>query len=282
MGTLRTYIPDERVSFVEADGTRFGYLSWGEGPLVLLFHGFPDSAYAWTRMGPTLAAAGYRVVAPFLRGYAPSAIPDRDTTVERLGRDVLALIKALGAERARIVGHDWGAEAVYAAASMEPDRIERLVTIGLPHRRALRLTPGLFWLARHFLTLRLPGAERRFAADDYALLETFCRRWSPGWTPPAEDLEPTKNIFAAPGTVHSALGYYRAVDPRTPAYFKRKLAMPTLCIGGTSDPALDEADFARTARYCANDFRLAMIPGGHFCHRESEAAFLAAVLPFMQ
>ncbi len=286
MTSPRIHVPERDVSFVEVDGLRFGYLAWepsrGEdAPLVLLVHGFPDTARSWSTIGPELARAGYRVVAPFTRGYAPTGLPERDTDVERMGRDLLGLVDALGAERARLVGHDWGAEAVYAAASLAPERLERIVTIGIPHRSALRVTPRALWAIRHFLTLQLPGAEARFAADDYAMVEMLYRRWSPAWTPAPEELEPVKNAFAAPGCLHAALGYYRASSLRTPALFRRKLEVPTLSVGGTGDPLLGEADFVRTGEHCTAGFRVAMIGGGHFCHRESERAFLDALVPFL-
>jgi surfactin synthase thioesterase subunit len=90
-----------------------------------------------------------------------------------------------------------------------------------------------------------------------------------------------RNAFAAPGCLHAALGYYRAFHLTTPSFLRTKLAMPTMCVGGTGDPLLTEADFARTGAHCAAAFRTAMIAGGHFCHRESERAFLEAVVPFL-
>src|SRR5580698_9273016 len=104
-------------SFVEANGLRFAYLEEGSGPLVLLVHGFPDTPHTWDAVRPAVAALGYRVVTPFTRGYYPTAIPaDGAYDSDTLGRDVLALIPALGETRAIAVGHDWGASAVYSAA----------------------------------------------------------------------------------------------------------------------------------------------------------------------
>src|SRR5262245_64260522 len=95
--------------FVDANGLRFGYLEQGSGPLVLLLHGFPDTALTWDRAMPALAQAGYRAVAPFMRGYAPTAIPaDGAYDTETLGKDAIALIHALGADAAVVIGHDWG------------------------------------------------------------------------------------------------------------------------------------------------------------------------------
>ncbi|HEY8086236.1 MAG TPA: alpha/beta fold hydrolase, partial [Polyangiaceae bacterium] len=125
--------------FLEANGVRFAYLEEGQGPLVLLVHGFPDTAHGWDAVRPAIAAAGYRVVSPFTRGYAPSAIPaDGAYDTETLGRDVLALIDAFGENRAIVVGHDWGASAAYAAATLAPDRVSLLVTVAIPHPASLR------------------------------------------------------------------------------------------------------------------------------------------------
>ena len=89
----------DAIHFVEANGLKFAYLEEGSGPLVLMLHGFPDTAHTWDDLRPRIAANGYRAVSPFMRGYHPSAIPDRDTDQETLARDPLALIEALGAAR---------------------------------------------------------------------------------------------------------------------------------------------------------------------------------------
>ena len=101
---------------VQANGITFHYLEMGQGPLVLCMHGFPDHAHTYRALLPALAAAGLHAVAPFMRGYAPTTAPadDRYQSV-LLCQDVVALIDALGVERAFLVGHDWGAQAVYGA-----------------------------------------------------------------------------------------------------------------------------------------------------------------------
>src|SRR5213078_1539062 len=99
---------NDDIRTVEANGLRFAYLEQGSGPLVLLLHGFPDTAHTWDRALAELARGGYRAVAPFMRGYFPTAIPsDGRYDADTLGRDALALIEALGEESAVVVGHDW-------------------------------------------------------------------------------------------------------------------------------------------------------------------------------
>lgn len=120
----------------------------GEGPLVLAFHGFPDTPHTWKELGPHLAAKGFRVVAPFMRGYAPTEAPQTDTVSRELGLDVVGLANALTSEPAHLVGSDWGAEAVYAAVGLEPTRFKTL------HRAAVK--PSL----RHF-SLELKRASQR-------------------------------------------------------------------------------------------------------------------------
>ena len=97
----------DEIHYLDANGLRFAYLEEGSGPLVLMLHGFPDTAHTWDDLRPRIAAAGYRAVSPFMRGYHPSAVPDRDPDQETLARDPLALIEALGADDAIVIGHDW-------------------------------------------------------------------------------------------------------------------------------------------------------------------------------
>jgi len=115
---------------VRANGLEFGLLEAGTGPLALCLHGFPDSAYTWRHLLPALAEVGFHGVAPFLRGYAPTAVPDDACYgLGALVADAVALHQALdGDGDAVLIGHDWGAEAAYGAASFAPDRWRRVVT----------------------------------------------------------------------------------------------------------------------------------------------------------
>src|SRR6202161_4476444 len=117
------------INFIDANGLRFAYLEEGSGPLVLLLHGFPDTAHTWDDLRPRIAAKGYRAVSPYMRGYQPTAIPARDADQETLARDPLALIDALGASEAVVIGHDWGASAAYGAAALGPDRVKKLFVL---------------------------------------------------------------------------------------------------------------------------------------------------------
>ena len=112
---------------VRANGLSFATLEAGDGPLVLCLHGFPDHARSFRHQLPALAAAGFRAVAPFMRGYPPGAIPeDRDYSGLALGRDVIALAEHFGAQDAMVVGHDWGAPIVWNAAVRHPEESRRV------------------------------------------------------------------------------------------------------------------------------------------------------------
>ncbi|MEE3853363.1 alpha/beta fold hydrolase [Gordonia sp. LSe1-13] len=134
----------ERID-VDLGHIRLHALCWGdpEGPLAICLHGFPDSAWTWRYLGPVLAEAGYRVVAPFTRGYAPSDIPDDgDFHVAALAYDALALHHALGGDgRAVLIGHDWGAMTVNAIAARTDDRFRRLVALAVPPIAVIRRQP---------------------------------------------------------------------------------------------------------------------------------------------
>src|SRR5215472_5682299 len=165
---------------VQANGVTFHYLEAGRGPLVLCLHGFPDNAHTYDDLLPVLARAGFRGVAPFMRGYAPTTpAPDGRYQSVLLAQDAAALVTALGAERAFLVGHDWGATATYGAAVLAPDRIERIVTIGAAHPGAVRgaLASNYerhkgIWHAYFF---QMPFAEQVVAADDFAFLDRWWR-----------------------------------------------------------------------------------------------------------
>ncbi len=280
---MRTYRPEPDVKFVQANGLRFGYLEAGEGPLVLLMHGFPDTAHSWDDVRPRLAEAGFRAVTPFMRGYAPTEIPKGDRYyAKHLGGDVVGLIEALGEEKAVVVGHDWGAFGSYAAANLAPEKLTKLVIVGIPHPATMKPTPRLAWGVRHFVTLRLPGAARRFARRDFAEMKVLYDRWSPTWDAPPEELEATKNALSAPGSCHAALGYYRCLTPVVPGLLRKRIQVPTLIFAGLDDSIVEPSVYERGARMFTKGYEVVSLPGGHFLHRESPDGFAEALLRFLR
>ena len=254
---------------VNANGVRFAYLEQGKGPLVLLVHGFPDTAHTWAPAMAQIAAAGYRAVAPFTRGYHPTEIPsDGAYDVTVLARDLVALIEALGEQRAVVIGHDWGAAAAYVAAATAPERIGLLVTFAIPHPGALRPTPALLWRVRHFVTLRRRGAAAQLRAHDFALVDELWRRWSPAWTSiPADETTAVKVAFREPGVVEAALGYYRALTVRLPAASRLPISIPTVAFAGEQDLIAPRV-YEKVRHMFTASYEVVQVPGGHFMHRE--------------
>jgi pimeloyl-ACP methyl ester carboxylesterase len=263
---------------IEANGLRFGYHTLGEGPLLMLLHGFPDTARAWDPILAPLAAAGYRVVAPYLRGYSPTEAPATDTTTDELGQDVVGLIDAFGEDRAIVVGHDWGAAAAYAAASLAPDRVRRLIAVALAHPAGFK--PGLrdMWAARHFATFRRATAPRKFIAHDFRGLRSIYRRWSPQWQFAESDLADIKRCLSSPTSREAIFGYYRAVARKPSPLLRRRIEVPTTAIAGESDGALRVGVFAEAAVRFNGPYNVVTMPGGHFPHREHPELFLEHLL----
>lgn len=275
----------------------FHYLEAGRGPLVLCLHGFPDNAHTYSDLLPALAQAGFRAVAPFMRGYAPTApAPDGRYQSVLLAQDAVALITALGAERAFLVGHDWGATATYGAAALAPERIERMVTIGAAHPAAVRGNLAASYERHkgiwHAYFFQMPFAEQIVAANDFAFLEHWWRDASPEYDP-APIIERVKTTFRQPGVVTAALNYYRHTfhpanrDPALQVLQERvssaPTAVPTLALHGTRDrPGRLEA-FEGMDDLFLKGLEKVVVPGtGHFVHVERPGEVARRIVEFFQ
>ena len=276
--------------YLTANGIRFAYHQLGpqDGPLVLCLHGFPDTAQSYAQLLPQLAAAGYRAVAPYMRGYAPSGLAaDGDYSTRALGQDVLALIDALGARDAAVIGHDWGAYAAYCAANLDAIRIHRLVLMSVPHIggavQSLRQLKRS-WYIWFFQLSALP--ERRVARDNYAFIERLYRAWSPTWAISEEDLRPVKQALAAPGGLAAAIGYYRAMfrgsSRASWALLSAKTTPPTLMLSGAIDGAVGAEVFGRSQEAFSGPFEFQLLPDiGHFPQREAPEDVGKRILAFL-
>ncbi len=276
---------------IQANGLNFTYRdTGGDGPLVLCLHGFPDTPHTWSDLMPRLHAAGYRAVAPFMRGYPPTEAPANGSySAKDLAEDAVALLDAFGAATAIIIGHDWGALAAYAAVALAPERFERLITVAIPHPRALNLNnPRALWAARHFVTFQVRGATVAWMErDNYAALDTIYRRWSPTWDYPDTELAPAREALAQPGGVEGMLGYYWSflAERRNPAVqtlLRRHTTIPTLTVLGEADGALALDTMKRPYNAFTGAYTQVIMPGaGHFLHREKPQAFADHVLSFL-
>ena len=177
---------DVETGSIRANGVRFHYIAMGTGPLLLCLHGFPDHAHTFRHQLKHFSAAGYRVVAPFMRGYAPTTSSEGATFyVADLAHDVVELVKSLGAGRATLLGHDWGAHAAYGAAVLAPEMFDRIVTLAVPYgpglREAFVTSPEQQRRSWYVFFFQSRLAEAALAYDDHALVERLWRDWSPGW-----------------------------------------------------------------------------------------------------
>lgn len=284
---------------VQANGLEFQGLSMGDGPLALCLHGFPDSPWTYRHLLPELARAGFRAVAPFMRGYAPTGIPaDGDFSVRALAADANALHAALGGDsRAVIVAHDWGSAAAYGALGAAPERWRRAAILNVPPLGVFGQVAFRYdQLKRsfYFWLFQMQIADGLVAADDLAFIENLWRDWSPGFDP-APEMARAKACLRDPAHLRAALGYYRTFfDPTTfgsPAWAEEQTAVlgrapkcPTLYLHGTRDGciALDEAGAVAIRNAFPEGSIVERIPGvGHFMLVEAPRQINGRILQFL-
>lgn len=269
---------------VSVNGVDLAVLQAGDdGPLAVCLHGFPDSAHTWRHLLPRLAAAGYRAVAPFMRGYAPSGLaPDGRYQTGVLALDANALHEALdGDDDAVLIGHDWGALAVYGAASSEPQRWRSVVAMAVPPGGAMgaaflgnldqvKRSWYMFFFQHGLADLVVP-------ANDLAFIDMIWRDWSPGYDATA-DLVHVKAALRDAEHLAAALGYYRATlgdgyrDPDLDgiqAATQQVPEQPTLYLHGADDGCVG-VEVAESARSLVGPHvTIEVVPdAGHFLHLE--------------
>lgn len=278
---------------LSANGLCFSARAMGTGPLVLCLHGFPDSAHTWDALLPELAAAGYRAVAPSLRGYAPTQVPDdNDYSVSTLALDVLAVADALGEKQFYIVGHDWGAVIAYSAASYAPQRVRGIVTAAVPPMRRflLGMSPAQLkrsWYIGFFQLPWLP--EARMRRNNCAFIDSIWQAWSPDWDYRSEDIAPVKAGLSQRKNARAAVGYYRALPgvltgPRRNTERRRlfgKMDVPALVIYGNRDGCMGPRVFVGTQERFTQPCELYSMTAGHFMHREQPRVFNNKVIGFL-
>jgi pimeloyl-ACP methyl ester carboxylesterase len=280
---------------IRANGIEIAYLDHGAGPLVVMLHGYPDVPATWSHQIDALVAAGYRVVAPWLRGYPPTEIP-RDGYYDKatLATDVARFIRAVGDDRpVHLVGQDWGAIITYAVLAAFPEYVRKAVVMAIPHpaetARSM-LEAKHVQRSFHWWFFQLPELpERAIAANDFAFIDHLWAIWSaPGYSDPAH-LAEVKALLRRPGAVTSTLAYYRAMldpaqgDPGLDEVRRRLdriIHVPTLALCGGED--LRRELMRDQGRYFSGEYRYEEIPGaGHFLHRETPRDVNRLLLGFL-
>ncbi|MCX6396393.1 MAG: alpha/beta hydrolase [Propionibacteriales bacterium] len=262
-------------------------LTWGpvDGPLAVLLHGFPDTAHTWRHLGPALAAEGWRVVAPFLRGYAPSEVPaDGRGDVAALVSDVLGVHTALGGgPDAVLVGHDWGAITANALAAHEDSPFAKVVVLSVPPLAAmagpgsagvLRILPRQVRNSWYIFFNQVPRLPER---HHERLVRKLWRDWSPGYDASA-DLPDVLAAMAGPANRSAVIGYYRAFASPfgPPAQYRRwkgaerRLPLvPLLYLHGADDGCLDPRLVALAEPHLPAGSVVELVPdAGHFLQLE--------------
>lgn len=278
-----------------ANGMEFAFLECGSGPMALCLHGFPDSAHSWRHLLPALADAGFRAVAPFTRGYAPSSVPaDGLYQTGALSADANALHEALGADGdAVLIGHDWGAPSVYGAAGSAPELWKRVVGMAVPPGGAMgaAFVSNLAQVKRswYMFFFQHPLADVVVPADDLAFIDLLWDDWSPGFEAVA-DIENVKSCLREPAHLAAALGYYRATlgagerDPDLDLIEVAgggELSQPTLYLHGRNDGCIG-VEVAESAREMCPWATIEIVDdAGHFLQLEQPELVNARVVEFV-
>src|SRR5690348_4689577 len=203
-----------REGYAEVGDQTLHYVEAGEGPLVVLLHGFPEFWFGWRLQIEPLASAGFRVVAPDTRGYNLSSKPEgfKDYGVDLLADDIRGFIGELGAESAFLVGHDWGGSIAWTVAMNHPEVVDRLAILNAAHPR--KLSEGLkhpsqlrkSWYFFFFATPGLP--EEVVQLRDWHFFRHFLEDANPPYTP--EEIELYEEAWSQPGAAAGMINYYRA------------------------------------------------------------------------
>jgi pimeloyl-ACP methyl ester carboxylesterase len=288
---------DTAAGTITANGLEFSYLESGppDGPLALCLHGFPDSAHTWRYLLPELGRAGYHAVAPFQRGYAPTAIPDDGHyQIGALARDANSLHEVLGgASDAVIIGHDWGALATYAAVAHQPARWRRAVTAAVAPTAAVMASFFTFGqLQRSWYTFffQSPLAEIALPLDDFVFIDRLWADWSPGYDA-AFDLARVKESIGDPEHIAAAIGYYRALynsDLHDPGLADEQAAgnlpmpIPTLYLHGRDDGCFALNAVGNPLDFLAEGSEMVVVDdAGHFLHVEQPEVVNRHILEFL-
>lgn len=266
---------------IDANGLSHHVIVEGDGPAVLLLHGFPDTAEMWRAQISALVGAGFRTIAPDLRGRGNTEQPAwvEDYALPNIVQDVVTIMDALGVERAHVVGHDWGAVVAWSLAAYLPDRVDRLVAVAVGHPGSSD-GPTIEALQKGWyrLLFQFDVAEAMLQADDWRLMRVLLNGQA--------DFEHYRNILSAPGALTAGLNWYRANLPperltggvsTMPA-----VSAPTLAIFGANDRYLTEDAMRRSETKVTGGWRFERFDdAGHWLQTDESERFNRLLLEFL-
>jgi pimeloyl-ACP methyl ester carboxylesterase len=285
------------------NGIELNVIEQGEGPLVVLCHGFPELAYSWRRQIPALAAAGYRVAAPDMRGYGESSAPKdvQAYDIVELCGDMCALLDALGEDPAVFVGHDWGANVVWHMAILHPGRVRAVAGLSVPlvpRSAALPMPIMRRHLGEDFYIcwFQKPREADRALAKDVRRTLTTSRVWTAewaaeeSWTPKLprwmteEELAVYVREFERTGFT-GGLNWYRNIDRNwelTAPFADRRVEQPAIFLTGELDAVRSFMPADRMRGWVTDLREEIVVPGaGHWVQQEAPDAVNAALLDFL-
>jgi pimeloyl-ACP methyl ester carboxylesterase len=268
---------------IAAHGVTLAVEDEGAGPVVLLLHGFPDSSRLWRYQVPVLVDAGLRAIAPDLRGFGESDRPEavEDYAIRHSVADMVAVLDALGVERAHVIGHDWGAGLAWALAAWMPERVERLVVMSVGHPNTLR-NPSIEQREKGWyqLLFQFSGtAEALIRRDDWRLFRDMLGD--------ARDRDQYLADLSRPGALTAALNWYRA--NATPEQELERtvtfptVAAPTLGIWSTGDNYLTEEGMLGSSEHLTGPWRYERIEGaGHWLQLDAPEQINELLVEFLR
>lgn len=256
----------------------------GNGPALLLLHGFPETSIMWEPLIEAAHAAGFRVVAFDQRGYSPLARPLAVDAyrVPELVDDVMAVADAVGFERFHLVGHDWGAIVGWTAAGRERERVLSFSSLSIPHPSAIRIANEGQDTPAYVKLFRMPGVvETLFTAHDLAVMRTTLYA-----SMPENQVDEYVSVFSEPGALRAALNWYRAMPPRFIASrdLAAEVVQPVLYVFGTRDLKIFTRKQVRDlqARFVTGPFRQVEVDTGHWLIQEQPQATVEAVMTHLR
>jgi len=267
------------MSRVDVNGVGIEYQVTGQGRPVVLLHGFPDSGRLWRHQVTALAEAGFQVIVPDLRGYGLS---DKPSEVEAyslplLAGDVIAVLDDAGAERAHVVGHDWGAALAWAIASLAPGSVDHLAVLSVGHPSTFRRTAEQREKSWYMLLFQFPGVAERWLTEN---------NWANMIGAGHPDADQVVADIEANGSLVPGLNWYRAnVGPETwvgPPVQLPPVQAPTMGIWSTGDFALTEVQMTDSAENVAGPWRYERLDGpGHWMQLDAPDKVNALLLDFL-
>lgn len=283
---------------ITANGVRLHVAEAGSGPLVVLLHGFPEIWWAWRHQIPALADAGYRVVAPDLRGLGASDKPPRPYDPVTTAGDIAGLVRALGQSEAYVVGHDLGGMIGWTMAALHPGMVRGLAAIGAAHprrwRREMVFTGAQRRASSYIFSYQPPRVpEALLTRDDAAEIESLMRSWSGPWRETADFADAVRRYRDAIGVPQAAYGaaeYYRwmvrsLIRPDGFSFvqsLRRRIEAPVLQLHGSLDTCILPATATGSGAYVSGDYQWRLLEGcGHFPAEEQPAEVTRLLLDWL-